>query len=124
MESGQYIRTLAEFIIGEIEQPKFRELVEERLFELQQDPEMTDEKRFLSSIELYLHEAEEGLRDKSEVYAQAQFILDNILLERMMSKPAYFSPSLPKLTYLLSRTFEPSKKQKTRIKDLPLVIIK
>ena len=88
MKTGQYIRTLAEFITGEIELSEFKQFVEERLLELRQDPETTDEKKSLSSIELYLHEDEEGLRDKSEVYAQAQFILDNIIMGRMTSKPA------------------------------------
>jgi len=93
MEAGQYIRTLAEFVTGEIELPEFKQLVEERLFELRQNPEMADEKRFLSSIELYLHEAEEGLRDKNEVYAHVQFILDNVLLARLTSvgETTYFS---------------------------------
>jgi len=123
--TGQYIRTLAEFITGEIELPKFKQFVEERLFELRQKPEMTDEKRLLSDIELYLHEIEEGLRDESEVYAHAQFVLDNIILKRITSKPTYFSPTSPKLPYLLSRTFEPPKKQKrTIIRDLSLAASK
>lgn len=33
--------------------------VEDRLFELRQTPDMTDEKRSLSHIELILHEADE-----------------------------------------------------------------
>ena len=109
MESGQYIRTLAEFVIGEIELPKFRQLVEERIFELLQKPEMTEEKKLLSSIELYLHEAEEGLRPEFEVYAHAQSILDNIILPRLTSKgktkPAHFSMA-PNMPYLLSKTFD------------------
>ena len=122
MESGQYIRTLAEFVTGEIELPKFRQIVEDRLFGLLKKPEMTDEKRFLSSIELYLHEAEEKLRDESEVYAHVQFILDDIILARLTSIPAYFSPSSPKLPYLLSKISQ--NKQKTIIKDLSLTASK
>lgn len=124
MKDGQYIRRLAEFITGEIGLPEFKKLVEERLFELRQNPEMMDEKSDLSSIELYLHEAEEGLRNESEVYAQAQFILDNIILKRMTSKPTYLAPSPPKSTYLLSRTFKSPTKQETTTKDLSLAISK
>ena len=108
MKAGEYIRMLAEFASGEIALPRFRELVEDRLFELLQNPEMTDEKRDLSSIELYLHEAEEGLRDEAEVYAIVQFTLDDILLSSWKSKgkPVYFSPVSPKLPYTLSKRFD------------------
>lgn len=121
MKPGQYIRILAEFVTGEIELLKFKQLVEERLFELRQKPEMTDEKRFLSSIELYLHEAEEGLRDESEVYACVQSILDTVILARLTSvgETEYFSPAPSKLPYLLSKTFDLDK-QKTITEDLSL----
>ncbi len=122
MESGQYIRTLAEFVTGEIELPKFRQIVEDRLFELLQNPEMTDEKRALSSIELYLHEAEEGLRDEAEVYALTQFILDDILLKRLKSEGVgYFSPIPPQLPYVRSMAFVPDKKQ-TKTEDLSFAV--
>ncbi len=131
MEAGQYIRTLAEFVAGEIELPKFKQFVEERLFELRQDSEMTnDEKRFLSSIELYLHEAEERLRDRSEVYAHIQSILDNVILPTLTSKGETKSlpPVVPKTPYLLSKTFDvepkPSNKEQTETRDLPLVAAK
>ena len=79
MKAGEYIRTLAEFVSGEIELPEFRQLVEERLFELRQNPEMTNEKRLLSSVELCLHEAGEAQRSASEVYAHVQSLLNTIL---------------------------------------------
>ncbi len=126
MKAGEYIRTLAEFVSGEIGLLRFKELVGDRLFELLQNPEMTDEKRDLSSIELYLHEAEEGLRDEAEVYAIVQFTLDNIILTRLTSigETAYFSSPPSKLPYLLSRTFDidpdSPDKQETITKDLSL----
>ena len=127
MEAGQYIRTLAEFATGDIELPEFTQLVEDRLFVLVQKPEMTDEKRVLSSIELYLHEAEEGLRDETEVYAIVQFTLDDILLKRLKSEGVdYFSPIPPKLPYVRSISFDfvsPDKK-KTKTEDLSLAVTK
>lgn len=78
METGQYRRVLERFIAGEIELSKFGQLVEDWLFELRQNPEMTEEKELLSSIELYLHEAEEGQRSESEVYAHVRCILGAI----------------------------------------------
>ena len=130
MKAGEYIRTLAEFASGEISLPRFRELVEDRLFELLQNPEMTNEKRVLSSIELHFHEAEEGLRDESEVYAHIQSILDGIILARPAStgKTEYYSPIPTELPYLLTKTFDiepkPSNKEQTETRDLPLVAAK
>lgn len=127
MKVGEYIRTLGEFVTGEISMPRFKQLVEERLFELRQDPEMTDEKRLLSSIELHLHEVEEGQRDRSEVYAHVQFILDTILLAKLTSggETAYLSSTSPKSPCVLSKTFDIDRdspdKQRTETKELPLV---
>ena len=110
METGQYIKILAEFVTGEIDFSEFKQAVEERLFELRQEPEITDEKKLLSSVELYLHEAEEGLRPEFEVYTHVQSILDNIILPRLTSKgknePAYFPLVAPNTPYLLSKTFD------------------
>jgi len=125
MKAGQYIRTLAEFVNGDIKLPDFKQLVEDRLFELRQNPEMTDEKRLLSGIELYLHEAEEGLKKESEVYGQTQFILDNIILKKLTSKPPYFSPTSPGLPYLLSKTFTGDPESpKPKTEDLTLACLK
>jgi len=114
MEGGQYIRTLAEFVTGDINVSAFRQFVDDRLFELRQNSEMTDEKRTLSSIELYLHEAEEGLRDKSEVYACAQSILDTIVLQTLKSEDINRLADLPvvtKMPYFLSKTLDVDIKQ-------------
>ena len=118
MKTGQYIRILAEFVTGEISFSEFKQLIEERIFDLCQKPEITDEKRALSSIELYLHEAAEGLRDESEVYAHVQFTLDSIILSKLTSPWEYFSPSSPKLTYLLSKTFDVDPEQPQPILSL------
>ena len=126
MKDGQYIRRLAELVSGEIELPRFKQLVEERLFELRQDPKMTDEKRLLSSIELYFHEAEEGLRPELEVYAHVQSILDNIILPRLTSEdenePADFPLMAPNMPYLLSKTFDVDLEHSdTKREELPIV---
>ena len=123
MKTGQYIRTLAEFVTGEIEMPDFKQLVEERLFELRQSPEMTEEKNVLSTIELLLHENEEGMRGEDEVYAKAQFILDDIILNRMPSDPNFVSSTPPNLPYRLLKNFNiyPNNTPKPITKDLSLV---
>ena len=130
MKVGQYIRTLAEFVTGEINLSEFRQRVEERLFELRQEVKMTKEKKLLSSVELYLHEAEEGQRTNFEVYAHVQSILDDIILPALTGKDKtkHLPPVLPKTPYLLSKTFDvepkPSNKEQTETRDLPLVAAK
>ena len=108
MRTGEYIRTLGEFVSGDLELSTFNEFVENRLFELRKDLEMTDEKRLLSSIELYLHEAEEGQRSGFEVYAHVQSILDNIILSSSTSEgiTERLAPVFPKIPYLLSKYFD------------------
>ena len=80
MKTEQYIRMLAKFVTGETDFSEFAQHVEERLFELRQTPEMTEEKKLLSGVELYLHEAEEGQRTRFEVYAYVQSIVDDIIV--------------------------------------------
>ena len=41
--------------------------IDDKLFELRQSPETTEEKRFLSGLQLLFHEAEEGLWPKVEI---------------------------------------------------------
>ena len=107
METGQYIRILAEFVTGEINFSKFKQVVEDRLLELRQQPKTTNEQRLLSNIELHLHEAKEGLRSEFELYAHAQSILDNIVSSRSISEEAVRSSlMLPNVPLLLSKTFD------------------
>jgi hypothetical protein len=110
METGQYIKILAEFVTGEINFSEFKQAIEERLFELRQEPEMTNEKKLLSSVELRLHEAEEGLRPEFEVYAHVQSILDNIILHFLTTSEGITQREasvFPKIPYSpLSKTFD------------------
>jgi hypothetical protein len=138
METGLYIRKLAEFVTGEINLPELKQFVEDRLFELRQFSEMTDEKRILSSVELFLHEVEEKIRGQSDLYAHIQSKLDNIILARPKSdniilarhanigEAVYFSPNPQKLPYFLSGTFDidPPAKQPTITKELSLTASK
>ena len=118
---------MAEFVTGEIELTKFKQLVEEHLFELRQNAEVTDEKRFLSAIELYLHESEEGLRDKGEIYAQVQNILDKIIVPSLTTKAVTIKSEfiVPGMRYFPSNTFDVDQdspgNQRTETKNLSLI---
>ena len=127
MKTGQYIRMLAEFVTGESDFSEFAQHVEERLFELRQTPEITEEKKLLSGVELYLHEAEEGQRSRFEVYTYVQSIVDDIivLFSTSEDKTESLQPVVPHVPYLVSTIFdgnlEPSGKGCTVTKNLPLV---
>ena len=55
----------------------------------------------------------------------SQFVLDNILLEKLTSKPAYFSPAPPNPLYLLSNTFETDPDSpKPKTEDLTLASLR
>jgi hypothetical protein len=120
MESGKYISVMAEFITGNIVFFDFKDFVDERLFELRKKPEMTEEKKILSSIELYLHEAEEKTRDENEVYARVQFILDNIILAKPtgIGETQYFSCILNKPYYISGTLDESPNTEPAIIKEL------
>jgi len=129
MESGQYLRVLAEFVIGDMGLPSLKQFVEERLLELRQSPRMTKEKEILSATELYLHEAEEGLRDTSEVYFHIQSILDTVIIQKLTSEDINPSTALtlgpPNMPYFLSRTFDvDTKHADTQQKELPVPVSK
>jgi hypothetical protein len=127
MKAGEYVRILAEFITGDINASQLRQHIEERLFKLRQKPEVTEERELLSSVELYLHEFDEGYRNLFEVYGHVQSILDNIVLEPLPSKRQtnYIKPIVIKSPYFISNAFDVEPRQlgdnPTITKDVELV---
>jgi len=130
MEAGQYIKMLAEFVTGDINLTELKGYIEERLVELREKPEMTEEKELLSSVELCLHEVDEGYRTMPEIYGHVQSILDNIILPTLTSKDKteYVEPIVSKSPYFLSRIFDielkPSDKKQTITRDFGLITSK
>ena len=76
MAAGETVRLLESFTSGRIDIDEFDQQLRDTLFELCQDPALTDEKKLLSRIQLYLHEFDEGNRDVFEVYMATQAALD------------------------------------------------
>lgn len=60
---------LTDFLSGNIKLNELSELIDNRLFELRQEPNLTDEQGLLSTLELIIHETEEGFRSSDELYA-------------------------------------------------------
>jgi len=76
MIANKTIVLLESFVSGRIDISEFKRQISDRLFELRQKPTMNDEKRLLSKVQLYLHEADEGSRERIEVYMASQAALD------------------------------------------------
>jgi hypothetical protein len=76
MEEGKLMELLSRFTSGELGISEFQETIDRRLFDLRMSPSMSPEKEALSKIQLYLHEIDEGLRDKYEIYMLTRSILE------------------------------------------------
>jgi hypothetical protein len=74
--ANKTIALLESFVSGRMDITEFKRQINDRLFELRQKPAMNEEKKLLSKVQLYLHEADEGSRDRSEVYQACQATLD------------------------------------------------
>ncbi len=75
---------LQEFVSGDINLEDLSEVIDERLFELRQKPEVSPEQERLSSLELYIHEISEGYRNLDELYEHAFSEVENKLSERFI----------------------------------------
>lgn len=84
MVVGKTVELLEALLSGRLEISKFEQQLSDELFQLRQDVSLTERKRLLSRIQLYLHEFGEGNRDIIEVYMAAQGALD---LTRPFSTP-------------------------------------
>lgn len=78
------VKLLEALLSGRIGIDEFREGLNDELFQLRQDATLTEEKKLLSRIQLYLHELDEGNRDIHEVYIAAQATLN-------LAKPSHKS---------------------------------
>jgi len=76
MITNRTIALLESFVSGRVDISEFKRQINDRLFELRQNSAMNQEKKLLSKIQLYLHEADEGSREVREVYMASQSALD------------------------------------------------
>ena len=95
MKELEIVDKLKEFISGSIDLENLSEVIDERLFELRQKPELTPEQEILSNLELYVHEAKEGYRSWDELY---EFMLT--IIERDISD--HFVKTIPLNTSSIS----------------------
>ena len=81
MKKSTIVDKLSDFISGTIDVEDLSEMIDERLFELRQKPDLTSEQELLSDLELYIHEAEEGYRGWDELYEYIFSIIERSLSE-------------------------------------------
>ena len=76
MEEAEIKEKLVDFLSGNIQLDELNELIDDRLFELRQKPDLTDEQELLSTLELIIHETEEGFRSSDELYATIMNVIE------------------------------------------------
>jgi hypothetical protein len=89
----EYIEVIKQFADGKISIKELTDFVDERLFNLRQNPEsMTDEQKVLSHIELLLSEIEDGFRSGAELkeYITSLVCIESLIL--VFDKPDFISP--------------------------------
>jgi hypothetical protein len=127
MATENYIKTLARFISGNISVSKLEKAVDNRLSELRRNPGMNPEKSVLSTIDLYLHEMNEGFRDKAELYALVQAIMDEMTQSKTGSKGVtvhkrcVVNGARCVISHEFSEERKPVANNTTEIKDISLV---
>jgi hypothetical protein len=118
MWESKLIELLSRFTAGELSISEFHDTIDERLFELRISPPLSPEKELLSKIQLYLHEIDEGLRDKFEIYILALSILEQyltLLPRRAETKSYSLTPLAPQTTSWDAYEPEMSKYEKIQV---------
>lgn len=70
-----YKQKLRDFLDNLINLEQLKDFIDERLFELRQTPEMSEEQDWLSGLELIIHECAEGLRSDVEIFECIRLIV-------------------------------------------------
>jgi|GEM_PF-6964585 len=66
--ASESLNTIKEYISGKIDLDQLSAIIDDRLFDLRQDPDtMTEEQSVLSNIELLICEIKDGFRTTSEL---------------------------------------------------------
>lgn len=89
----EYMKTLTRFVKGQASLEELDEALSERLAELRETPEVSEEQRLLSSLELALEETREGSLAQPEVVARGAGILE--ALRELTKSVGPRSPRLP-----------------------------
>ena len=76
MQETEIKEKLIDFLSGSIQLDELNEVIDDRLFELRQKPDLTDEQELLSTLELIIHETEEGFRSSDELYATIMNVIE------------------------------------------------
>ncbi len=76
MQEAEIKDKLRDFLSGNIELDELNEVIDERLFELRQKPDLTDEQELLSTLELIIHETQDGFRSLDELYATIMNVIE------------------------------------------------
>ena len=68
MDRIEIVNVLKNFISGSIQVEDLNSAIDDWLFELRREPDLTSDQELLSNLELYIHEAQEGYRSWDELH--------------------------------------------------------
>lgn len=93
MQEAEIKEKLMDFLSGSIQLDELNEVIDDRLFELRQKPDLTDEQQLLSTLELIIHETEEGFRSSDELYAIIMTVIELKNSEKTVTTIEFNPPS-------------------------------
>ncbi len=85
MEKYEIVEKLNDFLKGIIDIDTLSEMIDDRLFDLRQTSEITEEQEYLSNLELLIHEAKEGFISWSELSEYIKSEVDNKMSEQFIT---------------------------------------
>ncbi len=101
MDRTEIVNVLKDFISGNLQIEYLNEVIDDWLYELRRDPDITPDQELLSKLELYLHEAQEGYRAWEELYDLIVFVIQRNLGEisvRTVTLPSSTTSSVDTVT--------------------------
>lgn len=93
MDRIEVVNVLKDFISGSIQAEDLNKVIDDWLFELRREPDLTSDQELLSNLELYIHEAQEGYRSWDELH---DFTLS--VIQRNLSEIYVRTVTLPSST--------------------------
>ena len=76
MQESEIKEKLIDFLSGNIRLDELTEVIDDWLFELRQEPDLTHEQEILSNLELIIHETQEGFRSLGELFTTIMSVIE------------------------------------------------
>lgn len=104
MDRIEVVNVLKDFISGSIQAEDLNKVIDDWLFELRREPDLTSDQELLSNLELYIHEAQEGYRSWDELHDFTLSVIQRNLSEiyvRTVTLPSSTTSSVGTATHAI-----------------------